>query len=143
MDKRLIDLTVLIAYSFEGDPNHKNAESFFQKVESEGMQVSIMSTMPMEAEAIWMARKIDVDLRSWLQFIEDVLENPLLQKIPLTPELFAEHTKQYRLFGGKYTYFDSFHVAAARILKQKLVTTDKQILGDADIPSEDLKNYAQ
>ncbi len=89
-----------------------------------------------------MAGKIDVELKSWLRFIVDVLENPLLQKIPITPGLFTEHIKQCRLFGGKYTYFDSFHVAAARILKLKLVTTDKQILRDADISSEDLKTYS-
>nr|MDO8079241.1 hypothetical protein [Candidatus Freyarchaeota archaeon] len=134
---------MLIAYSFDGDTNHENAECFFEEAERKGMQVSIVSTVAMEAEAIWMTGKIDVELKPWLQFIENILRNPLLQKEPLTPELFAEHAKQYRLFGGKYTYFDSFHVAAARILKQKLVTTDKQILSDADIPSEDLKTYTQ
>ncbi len=54
MSGRLIDLTVLIAYSFEGDSTHKNAESFFKEAEREGIQVSIVSTMAMEAEAIYL-----------------------------------------------------------------------------------------
>lgn len=58
MSERLIDLTVLIAYSFEGDSNHKNAESFFKEAERKGIQVSIVSTMATEAEAIWMAEKL-------------------------------------------------------------------------------------
>lgn len=141
MSKRLIDLTVLIAYSFMGDKNHKHAEHFFEKAEREKMQVSVVSTVVMEAEALWMTGKIDVELEPWLRLIEDILRNPLLQKIPLTPEIFSEHAKNYRLFGGKYTDFDSFHVAAAKILQQKLVTTDRRILRDSSVPSEDLKTY--
>jgi hypothetical protein len=55
----------------------KNAESFFQKAESEGIQVSIVSTMALEAEAIWMAIKINVALTSRLHY-GDVIKNPLL-----------------------------------------------------------------
>ena len=54
MSKRLVDLTVLIAYSFMGDKNHKHAEHFFEKAEREKMQVSVVSTVALEAEALWM-----------------------------------------------------------------------------------------
>ncbi|MHA1578915.1 MAG: hypothetical protein ACTSUQ_04685 [Candidatus Freyarchaeota archaeon] len=141
MSKRLIDLTVLIAYSFLGDRNYKHAERFFEKAEREKMQISVVSTVALEAEALWMAGKIDVELEPWLRFIEDILRNPLLQKVHLTREIFSEHTKNYRLFGGKYTYSDSFHIAAAKILQQKLVMTDRRILRDSSVPSEDLKTY--
>lgn len=69
------------------------------------------------------------------------MKSTLLKKIPLTPQIYREHLKTYRKLGGDYTYFDSFHTAAARALDKPIVTTDQRMLNDTNVPSRNLHNF--
>lgn len=138
---RVVDLITLIAYAFEKDEFHVNAERFFEKVEAEGFETCVLDITALEAEALYLTRTIRVTFKEWAFFIKAILENPKLIKIPITPEIFTEHTRLYEGYGGGHTYFDSFHGAAARILKAPLVTADEILLADKTIPTEDLRAY--
>ena len=137
----LIDLRVLIAYAFKEDPDHHHAESFFAYAEEEGVDVCLVAPAVLEAEAVWLAGKIKVSKEEWFRFVEDIVKSTLLRKIPLNPQIYREHLKTYRKLGGDYTYFDSFHTAAARALDTPIVTTDQRILNDTSVPSKDLHNF--
>jgi predicted nucleic acid-binding protein len=137
----LIDLRVLIAYAFKEDPDHHYAEVFFAYAEEEDIDVCLAAAAVFEAEAVWLAGKITVSKEEWFRFVEDIVKSTLLRKIPLTSQIYREHLKTYRKLGGDYTYFDSFHIAAARALDMPIVTTDQRMLNDTSVPSKNLHDF--
>lgn len=137
----LVDLRVLMAYAFEGDPNHLEAEGFFKRVEVEKSEIYVVTSMIFEAEAVWLAGKVDVPLKEWLMFVSDIVASPVLNKIEVDKDVYSNHVRLYKKFGGKLSYFDSFHAAAAIATKYPLVTTDAQLLDTPEIPTKDLKTY--
>ena len=139
--KRLVDLTTLIAGAFKGERYHAQAERFFEKVDKGEVRALVLDLCSIEAEMLYLSRRIKIVFEEWMAFIKDLLENPKIEKVPLSSNVFAEHLKLYKGFNGKYTYFDSFHAAAAKVLKVSLTTTDEALLSDLDVPTDDLKKY--
>lgn len=140
--KLIADLQVLMAYAFKEDPNHQHAEAFFDIVEKEKTEIYVVSSIIFEAEAVWLAGKVDVPLEEWLSFISDIITSPVLNKIEINKDLYDSHVKFYNKFGGSLTYFDSFHAAAAKIEGYPLITTDSKLLKNTKIPTKDLRTYA-
>jgi len=139
--KLLVDLRVLMAYAFKDDPDHQHAEAFFNSAEKEKTEINVVTPIIFEAEAVWLAGKVDIPLQEWLSFISDIITSPVLNKIEVNKDLYDKHVKIYKKFGGNLTYFDSFHAAAAIITNYPLVTTDSKLLKTAEIPTKNLKTY--
>lgn len=139
--KFLVDLHILMAYAFKDEPNHVEAEEFFKHAEKEKAEIHVVTPIIFEAEAVWLAGKIDVPLKEWLLFIYDIIASPVLNKIEVNEDIYNNHIKLYKKFGGKLTYFDSFHAAAAITTKYPLITTDVQLLKTLEIPTQNLKTY--
>lgn len=139
----LIDLGVLMAYAFKEDPAHQHAEAFFNSVEKEKVEIYVVSSIVFEAEAVWLAGKTSLPLEEWLSFISDIVASPVINKVEIDEDVYANHLKLYKKFGGDFTYFDSFHAAAALATRYPLVTTDSKLLRAAEIPTKDLKEYSQ
>jgi len=137
--KFLLDLRVLIAYAFRDDPDHPHAEAFFNSMEKERNEVYVVSPIIFEAEALWLAGKVDVPFEEWLSFITDIITSPILIRIEVDEGLYANHAKLYRKFGGDFTYFDSFHAAAAMVTHYTLVTTDSKLLKAMGVSAKDLR----
>jgi len=140
--KLLVDLRVLMAYAFKEDPDHQHAEAFFDSVEKERIEIYVVSSIIFEAEALWLAGKVDVPLEDWLSFVSDIMTSPVLTRIEINETLYASHVKLYRKFGGEFTYFDSFHAAATTVTRYPLVTTDSKLLKATGIPTKDLRKYS-
>lgn len=130
-----------MAYAFEGDPDHRYAENFFAFAEKEGVEVCLVTPAILEAEAVWLAGKAKVPEEEWFRFVEDIVESTVLTKIELTPQIYREHLRSYGKLGGGYTYFDSFHVASAKVLDTPIVTADARMLEDPRVPSKSLRNF--
>jgi len=140
-EPRIINLVTLISYAFGDHRHHAFAERFFDKAEKEEFKIYLLDVTTIEAEMLFLSGKVRVSFSEWRNFIETVLRHPLLDKIILSSEIFGEHAKLYKGYGGRFTYFDSFHAAAAKTLAIKLVTTDDDLLKDKEIPTEDLRSY--
>jgi len=106
------------------------------------MEIHVVSSIIFEAEALWLAGKVNVPLQEWLSFISDIVTSPVLSKIEIDEKLYANHVKLYRKFGGDFTYFDSFHAAAAMTTRYPLLTTDSKLLSASEIPTKNLKTYS-
>jgi len=141
--KLLVDLRVLMAYAFKDDPDHQHAEAFFNSAEKEKTEINVVTPIIFEAEAVWLAGKVDIPLQEWLSFISDIITSPVLNKIEVNKDLYDKHVKLYKKFGGNLTYFDSFHAATAIITNYPLVTTDSKLLKTAEIPTKNLKTYTK
>jgi len=137
----LIDLRVLMAYAFREDPDHQYAEAFFNSVEKDRVEVYVVSSIVFEAEAVWLTGKTNVSLEEWLSLISDIIASPVINKIEIDEDLYVNHVKLYKKFGGELTYFDSFHAAAALVTHHPLVTADSKLLEAAEIPTKDLKTF--
>ncbi|KPV62382.1 MAG: PIN domain protein [Candidatus Bathyarchaeota archaeon BA1] len=133
----LVDLRVLMAYAFKGDPNHQHAEVFFNFAEKEKAEIYVATSIIFEAEAVWLAGKVDTPFEEWSSFISDIITSPVLNKIEIN------HAKLYKRFGGNLTYFDSFHAATSMTMGHTLITTDSKLLKTAGIPTKDLRTYTQ
>lgn len=140
--KLLVDLRVLMAYAFKDDPDHQHAEAFFNSAEKEKTEINVVTPIIFEAEAVWLTGKVDTPLEEWLSFISDIITSPILNKVEVNKDIYDKHVKLYKKFGGTFTYFDSFHAAAAIITNHPLVTTDSKLLKTAEIPTKNLKDYA-
>ena len=141
--KFIADLRLLMAYAFKEDPHHQNAEAFFNSAEKEKAEIFVVTPIILEAEAVWLAQRVDVPLTEWLSFISDIITNPVLNKIEIDSNIYENHVKLYKKFGGNLTYFDSFHAAAAIATGNPLVTTDSKLLKAKEIPTKDLKMYTR
>jgi predicted nucleic acid-binding protein len=130
-----------MAYAFKKDPNHQHAEVFFNSAEREKIEIYVVTSIIFEAEAVWLAGKVDVPLEEWLSFISDIITSPVLNKIEVNKEIYKRHVRLYRKFGGDLTYFDSFHAAAAMVTNYSLVTTDSKLLKSAEVPTINLEAY--
>lgn len=141
--KYLVDLRVLMAYAFKEDINHQHAEAFFNSAEKEKAEIFADTSIIFEAEAVWLAEKVDALLEEWISFISDIITTPILGKIEINKEVYDNHVKLYKRYGGKLTYFDSFHAAAAIVTGYPLITTDSKLLSSPEIPTIDLRTYRQ
>jgi len=139
---RVIDLVTLLAYSFTEDSFHQNAENFFNWAEEEKIELLVIGTVVLEAEAVYLAGKIPVSSEDWIAFIDDILTSPILNRVMLDKAIFREHLELYRGWKkGQFSYFDSFHGALAKVREIPLVTTDKVLLKESSIPTEDLRKF--
>ncbi len=139
---RVIDLVTLLAYSFAEDSFHQNAENFFNWAEEEKIELLVIETVISEAEAVYLAGKIPVSSEDWIAFIDDIFSSPILKRVMLDNVIFREHLDLYRGWEkGQLSYFDSFHGALAKTRAIPLVTTDKMLLKESSIPTEDLRKY--
>jgi predicted nucleic acid-binding protein len=141
MEKRLVDLATFIAAAFKKERYHKQAKRFFEKIDKGEIEAFTLHIIAIEAELLYLSGRVRVPPKEWINFITDILESLKIEKIPLTSNIFIEHTRFYKGFHGKYTFFDSFYASAAKILGIKLVTTDETLLSDAEIPTDDLTKY--
>lgn len=139
--KYLVDLRTLIAHAFTEDKDHKHADSFFSKAEKEDAEVFVGEFVILEAEAVFLAKRVDVSLEEWLHFVTDLIESPAIGKIPINTAIYDTHAKLYKGFGGRLGYFDSYHGATAKVTGVPLVTSDEQILSTPDIPAKDLRKF--
>lgn len=139
----LIDLNVLLAYSFELHSEHKSADRFFTLAENEEWSIHMSSIAVLEAETLFLSRKVDVEREEWLNFIHDMLTSPILRIIEISPKIFLYHTSYYKGYGGNYSYFDSFHVATARETSLPLVTLDNKILAEKTIKTVNLRDFKE
>ena len=78
--KYLVDLRVLIANAFTGDKDHKYADSFFSRAEKEDAEVFASEFIILEAEAVFLAKRVDVSLEEWTDFVKDIIESCLRVK---------------------------------------------------------------
>ncbi len=137
----LIDLNVLLAYSFELHNEHESADRFFTLAENEEWSIHLSSIAILEAETLFLSGKVNVEREEWLNFIHDILTSPVLRIIEISPKIFLYHTFYYRGYGGKYSYFDSFHVATARETSLPLATLDNKILAEKTIKAVNLRDF--
>jgi len=137
----LLDLVALLAYTFADDELHTNATRFMDAVEEQKVKTYISDVTPYEAEALFISGNVPVSERSWNSFTARLWQDPLLPRIPITRKVFLEHLSFYRKTGGRYTYFDSYYLATARVTGVPLVTADKEILSEKSITSLDLSGF--
>ncbi|MCD6480015.1 PIN domain-containing protein [Candidatus Bathyarchaeota archaeon] len=141
MKELLLDLTTIISAAFRGERYHENAARLYESAQRGLLKLHVLDILILEAEHLYLTGRVRVDGREWQSFILDILENPRIELIMMDREIFKEHLRLYREYGGKYTYFDSFYAAAAITHNLKLVTTDRRLLEDEEIPTEDLRKY--
>ncbi len=141
MKKLLLDLTTIISAAFKGERYHENATRLYESAQRGLIKFFVLDILILEAEYLYLTGKIRVKREKWQSFILDILENPRIELIMIDREIFKEHIRLYRGYGGKYTYFDSFYAAAAITHDLKLVTTDRKLLEDGEVPTEDLRKY--
>ncbi len=137
-DAILLDLAAILAYVFEGDELHANAERLMQEAERKKTAVYVSDVTPYEAEALFLSGKTGVPLRSWTSFVSRLWQDPLFPRLPATAHVFTEHLRYYRGTGGRLTYFDSFHAATSKVSGIPLVTPDGELLSEKTIDSMDL-----
>jgi predicted nucleic acid-binding protein len=134
----ILDLSAILAFVFEGDRLHPNAERLMNEVEKKKTSVYVSDATPYEAEALFLSGRTGVPLRSWTSFVSRLWQDPLFPRLPTTARVFAEHLRYYRGTGGRLTYFDSFHAATSRVSGIPLVTPDGELLSEKSIGSIDL-----
>lgn len=126
---------------FADDDLHPNASRLMQEVERKGSITYISEVTPYEAEALLLSGRVSVPLQSWNSFAVRLWYDPLFPRIPVTGKVFHEHLDFYRKRGGRFTYFDSYHLATSKVSGLPIVTPDKEMLSENSVSSIDLAEF--
>jgi predicted nucleic acid-binding protein len=137
----VLDLATLLAYLFAGDKLHEPAIRLFEEIERNGVKTYISEVVPYEAETLSITGNIPAHASAWSSFVSRLWQDPLFPRLPMTAKVFAEHLHFYRRTGGRFTYFDSYHLAASKVTGMPIVTSDKEILSDDSVSSIDLAEF--
>lgn len=137
----LLDLGAILALTFEKDELHPNADRLMREVEEKGVGVFVSDLTPYEAESHFLSGKSEHPKGGWNALLLRLWQDPLFPRVPVTSELYAEHLNYYRVTGGRFSYFDSYHAATSRVTGIPLVTSDGDLLSEPSISTMDLGSF--
>ena len=142
-DTVLIDVDVFLAFTMADDELHPNAERLMGEIELKKGEAPlyVSDAAPYEAEALFLSGKVRVASGSWQAVVSRLWHDPLFPRLPATPRVFDEHLRFYKGSGGRFTYFDSFHAATAKVSGLPLVTSDGNLLSEPSISTIDLRSF--
>ncbi len=140
-DSIVLDFATLLAYLFSGDKLNAPATRLFEEVDRNSVKTYISEVTPYEAEALSITGNVPVHAESWSSLVARLWQDPLFPRLPTTRKIFAEHLRCYKGTGGRFTYFDSYHLAVSKVANVPIVTPDKQMLSEDSISSLDLAKF--
>jgi hypothetical protein len=140
-DSVVLDLATLLAYLFSGDRLNPSATRLFEEVEKNKVKTYVSEVLPYEAEALSITGNIPSHAESWNSFVSRLWQDPLFPRLPTTRKIFTEHLRLYKGAGGRFTYFDSYHLATSKVTGMPIVTPNKQMLAEGSTSSIDLSEF--
>ena len=126
----LVDADVLFAY-LVGDHLANFSEKLLTRAEEGSLRIHVASEI--FDDIVTGLRSDSVSIQTIIELVED-LRKITHVVLPTTVDIIAEAMKLYLSYGGsrKLHYFDSFHVATAKLHDLPLVTSDRFILHNTD-----------
>ena len=126
----LVDADVFYSY-LVSDELSNQAEKLLEK--ADGGLVKLHVASEIYDDIIAALRSDNKELRTVGELLADLRKFPH-EALPTTLDVASEAIAMYTRFGGprRLHYFDSFHVATAKVYELPLVTSDRFILQNSD-----------
>ena len=121
-----------VFYSFlVSDEFSTHAESLFERADKGS--IKLLTASEIYDDMICALRSDNKELGAVAELLQDLRKLPH-ETLPTTLDVASEAVAIYTRFGGsrRLHYFDSFHVATAKLYELPIVTSDRFILQNSD-----------